>query len=357
MASFSIIIPTWNRADMLHPALESLLAQDHGGLEHEILVVDNGSTDATQDVVRQLAAAHPGRALRAVLEPVPGLVAGRHRGAREARGDVLCFLDDDILADPGWLRSVAEVFALPGTALAGGPCLPAFDVPPPPWLPWLWSEIPDGGTACGYLSLMDLGRAVRPVDPWMVWGLNYCIRSEALAACGGFHPDCMPPALQRYQGDGETGLSRKLKDSGRAAVYHPGALVHHRVPASRLTLDYFERREFYQGVADSYNRIRERGGLEGVSGPRPGDRTPQALRPLPWRTALRRPWRLPRVLADRLRPCPVPRELLARMEKGYADGFAFHQREAAADPALLAWILKPDYFDYALPPRADGAGA
>ena len=73
---------------------------------------------------------------------------------------------------------------------------------------------------------------IKPVDPSYIWGLNFCITKEVFEHCGGFHPDCLPNPLQRYQGDGETGLANKIRDAGFTCVYHPGLAVKHVIPGN-----------------------------------------------------------------------------------------------------------------------------
>jgi hypothetical protein len=187
---------------------------------------------------------------------------------------------------------------------------------------------------CGSLSLIELGMVSKPVDPCLVWGLNFSIRKEVFLKCGGFHPDCIPKALQRYQGDGETGLTVKIKEMRLAALYHPGAAVTHVIPASRLTLEAFERRAFYQGVCDSYARIR-RGGLVPPASSRSWKDTLRPIKEGVYRSALS--WR-----GD-------AKAMLYLMGRANLAGRRFHENECRYDPKLLAWVLKPDYFDYTLP--------
>ncbi len=328
----SVIVPTRNRAEALGRALASLALLDFPRERFEVLVIDNGSTDETRLVAEALVRSHPDLATRIIEEPVPGLLAGRHCGAREARGELLSFIDDDVELDPAWLRAIVDAFEDPAVHLVGGPSLPRYEIPPPPWLEWLWSR--DGAqTLCGDLSLLDLGSRAREIDPSWVWGLNFAIRKETLTALGGFHPDCMPKHLQRYQGDGETGLARKAKARGHKAFYAPGALLHHRIPAARLTVAAFEERYFYQGVCNSYAEIRATGRIPAGSD---------------WKEAgrgLRRLWRSVGSRRGRL---------LARLERARLAGHLFHRREVRRDPALLAWVLRPDYWDYRLP-RPDAA--
>ena len=69
-----------------------------------------------------------------------------------------------------------------------GPLDASFENDPPFWLQDFWTDI-EGGRHCGWLSLIDLGNAIKPVDPSYIWGLNFCIRKETFEHCGGFHPD------------------------------------------------------------------------------------------------------------------------------------------------------------------------
>jgi len=97
------------------------------------------------------------------------------------------------------------------------------------------------------------------MHPNYIWGLDFAIRRRALFDLGGFHPDCISDALQHFQGDGETGLTMKAFVQGYKAVFTSRAKVYHFISASRMTPEYFERRAYYQGVCDSYSRIRREG--------------------------------------------------------------------------------------------------
>lgn len=100
----SVVIPAYNAARFIGQTLESVLAQTHAALD--VVVVDDGSSDATSQVVEALAA-RDGR-VRLVRQPNAGVSVARNRGAAEARGPVLAFLDADDL----WLPHTA------GTLLA-----------------------------------------------------------------------------------------------------------------------------------------------------------------------------------------------------------------------------------------------
>ena len=95
----TVVVPTHDRSSMLARTIESLAEQDYAPME--IVVVDNASTDDTESVVRDLA--RTVRRLRHVLEPQLGVSHARNRGAAEANGELVAFIDDDAVASRGWL--------------------------------------------------------------------------------------------------------------------------------------------------------------------------------------------------------------------------------------------------------------
>jgi glycosyltransferase involved in cell wall biosynthesis len=334
----SIIVPTCNRADSLARTLQSLCAQ-RVQADYQILVVDNGPTDETRRVALEGIAAHPQQMIHYIQEPIPGLLSGRHRGALEAKSDLLIFVDDDIEPEPGWLAAFLDSFRDPTVQLVGGPSLPSYEGQPPDWLEKFWIETPSRGKICTWLSLIDLGDREMVVDPTFVLGLNLGIRRSALLAAGGFHPDCIPDHLQHWQGDGETGLALKLRKLGFLAVYQPRALVRHRISPSRLSVEHFERRGYYQGVCDSYTKIRAT-----AFAPAGRWRLTRDIKSLVGNAGsvlrqLRCSWTEDRDVAD----------IRKRVGRAYNAGFKFHQAAARRHPEVLEWILRKDYWDYRLP--------
>src|SRR5579864_2159978 len=97
----SVVVPTYNRARSVMRTIVSLTEQTLPPME--IVVIDNGSTDDTGDVVRDLARGV--RRLRHIVEPRLGVSRARNRGAGEASGELVAFLDDDAVAAPEWLEA------------------------------------------------------------------------------------------------------------------------------------------------------------------------------------------------------------------------------------------------------------
>jgi len=322
----SLIIPTLDRAPQLRQTLESIRRQSDLS-EYELIVVDNGSKDETMDV----CASFPDLRLTYIFDTTPGSLTGRHRGAQQALGEVFCFLDDDILLDAGWLRTVKQTFrAHSDIDLLTGPSLPLFETEVPGWLDDFWYHPPGGGRFCSWLSLVDMGEDVQEIDPNLVWSLNFCIRRQAFEELKGFHPDYYGPGLEMFQGDGETGLTMKAIAAGKKALYHPGVRVFHHVPTQRLTKEYFGRRAYFQGIADSFSGLR-RGdrGLSIVAS------FLQKLR------GLLRPRRYANVSV---------RDVRLHTEKQYREGYRFHRKWFRRSASVRDWVKKDNYLDVELPP-------
>jgi glucosyl-dolichyl phosphate glucuronosyltransferase len=318
----SVVIPSCGRPVTVEGTVRAVLAADPLGHDTEVVVVDNNSEEQFSVALRSFCESM-GDPVRYVVEPSPGVSAARHRGAREARGDILLFIDDDVEVAPGWLAAVLDAFRDSSVSIVGGPSIPRFLGSVPSWL-WDFVELgPLGGWCCSWISLLDVGRSAE-IDADWIWTLNLSIRRDLFVKVGGQHPCYVPPALQRWQGDGELGLTSKCKALGARATYVHEALIHHLVGPDRLTVEYFGRRAFYQGVCDSFTEIR--------SGKAPSEapREPPEGMAVPWSPG---PWTN--------KAAPIRASVAAQ----YQNGWAFHQREAAQDPKLLEWIRRENFWD------------
>lgn len=112
----SVVIPAWNVAGLLPRCLDSLLAQTHRPLE--IIVVDDGSTDATGEVVRSYHERHP--EVQLVAQPHRGLGPARNTGLSVAQGEYLCFVDADDWVEPDYVAGLLELATSTGADVAMG---------------------------------------------------------------------------------------------------------------------------------------------------------------------------------------------------------------------------------------------
>lgn len=331
MTFVSIIVPTRNRADLLQMALQSLQSQTLLVDSFEVIVVDNGSIDNTREICASFENRIP--QLRYFYEETPGLHVGRNLGMEMAKSEILVFVDDDIIAEQGWLQAIVNTFNDPNVQLVGGPSLPLYDEAPPEWMEAFWTRTPDGKSSCGSLSLLEYGDKECEIDPTLIWGLNYSIRKKTLIDLGGFHPDSFPWELRRFRGDGETAPSVEAKRRGLKAIYQPGACVHHIIPANRMTVEYFERRAFLQGISYSFIRLRQ---------PHDSKSLDNERNEIDWLLPIR-------MLKKGLKKTfaattyDIYRDKKTRIGQSHEAGRSFHQREVQCDPVLLEWVLRKNY--------------
>lgn len=323
----SVIIPTRNRSDLLGSCLESIRHQSPK-VDFEVLVINNGSSDTTQDVIKDYQSKMPN--LTGIFAPEPGLHTGRHAGMIAAKGELLVFADDDIEALPSWLSSIEDAFKNPDVAMVGGNNYPMFLESPPSWLLSLWNRPTFRGyKSISSLSVIEFTRYITEISPYLIWGCNFAIRKDVLLKAGGFHPDGMPKELIRFRGDGETHVSHYVAESGMKCVFHPGASIHHKVTPERMTHAYFHQRGFNQGVSDSYTQLRQQ------------DRfSIRAPRCNLLKRALNLGLRKTQDLLDSADVKQADHELML----GHKEGYAYHQAVYQNDPEVREWVHRPTYF-------------
>ncbi|RAI43658.1 glycosyltransferase [Rhodoplanes roseus] len=222
----TVVVCTYNRASSLRQALPSLVRQEfarHGSFE--ILVIDDGSTDGTAEVVRHLAAESPVR-LRSITVPHGGVAAARNEGVHHALGEWIAFFDDDQDAEPDWLSSLLD-----RAVQSGADCV------------------------AGRIEVVFLGETAGASDPTILklFGSNGSMADEDETGPGsiptvsvGTGNALVRRVLFEKVGLFDRSLSygedaewfRRARRHGAVTVFARNAVVRHLVPAERLQLSY-----------------------------------------------------------------------------------------------------------------------
>ncbi len=222
----SVIVSTRNRAHYLNDCLGSLAVQEHD--QFEVIVVDNGSTDATAEVVEEWIRKDP--RFRMIREGQVGLSRAKNTGIGLARGDLLLFTDDDVMVDRRWIGVYVRFF----TSIKDEPRIVGGKIVPIPddladWPDWVTDSMLDD---LGRLDYQD----ERPLrEAWeYVWGANMAFQAWAVERWGSWDN-----ALGRRGDERGTFEDTEFQDRARAAGaavwFCPGAVVRHRIARRGVT--------------------------------------------------------------------------------------------------------------------------
>jgi GT2 family glycosyltransferase len=196
----SVVVCSYNGGRTMEQCLRSLRALDYP--DYEVIVVDDGSTDATPEILKRFPE------VRAIRQTNQGLSVARNVGLHAATGSIVAYTDDDCFADPDWLTLLVHQLERSGAHAVGGPNL-----------------TPEDGTLAACVAASP-GQPTHVLESDQVAehipGCNMAFRREALLAINGFDP------LYRKAGD-DVDVCWRLQQAGMWITFSPGAFVwHHR---------------------------------------------------------------------------------------------------------------------------------
>jgi GT2 family glycosyltransferase len=215
----SVVVCTHNGSRTIRNTLDALADLDYP--DHEVIVVDDGSSDESAD----FAAAYRVRVIRT---PNRGLGAARNTGMEAATGSIVAYIDDDAYPDPQWLKYIAWTFLTTSYVGVGGPNIPPHD---------------DGPIAecVAYAPGGPIHVLLSAEEAEHIPGCNCAFRRECLKVIGGFDP------IFRAAGD-DVDLCWRLMERGWKIGFQPGAMVwHHR----RNSLRTYWRQQRGYGKAEA----------------------------------------------------------------------------------------------------------
>jgi len=220
LPAVSVIVAVYNAQDTIRDCIESLLHLDYPGPQHELIVVDNGSRDATRSILETY-----GAKLTILHEPTRGPAAARNTGLRGAGGALIAFTDADCVVDRQWLHRLVTPLRDPTVGVVGGrnlarrPC----------------NRIAEFGE-----RIHDHRRAIQDLVPPYAITMNWASRRTVLDEVGAFNP-----SLLRCS---DVDLAYRLLQRGYRLVYEPTAVIYHRNRSTVWTLVHEGYRHGYYGV-------------------------------------------------------------------------------------------------------------
>lgn len=239
----SVIIPTYNGAELLRKSLDTWTQQTMHYDEFEVIVVDNNSTEDIYGVVKSFMGTDTN--IRYVNEITPGATAARHKGVRESKGEYLVFSDNDGLVNSECLTELLKVYQCNSDCVAVA-CK----------IEILWdSEEPEWIEPYKYLlGQLDYGNEIIYRNDLYLNGGLMSIRKDIFEQVYGFNPDLIGSFLI---GDGDTGLVRKLHREKMLIGWSPNSKMLHMQQVNKHgSVDGVALHFYNNGIADSYAKYR-----------------------------------------------------------------------------------------------------
>jgi glycosyltransferase involved in cell wall biosynthesis len=230
----SVVICTYNRAAYIQDAMDSLYHQTINKQQYEIIIVNNNSSDNTIEVCKAWIAAHQDAQYAFYNEAKQGASYARNTGAAVAKGHLLCFMDDDAIAESDYLERIIRFFEEhPDAGGLGGRIIPKYIPEEPTWMSYYVSSMVGNFDYSPTVAVFSLNKY--PLES------NMIIRKIDFDAVKGFN-EALPGVVGtlRIGGEGKD-FFFKLKALGRVIYYDPAIKVQHVVEVSKLTKEYLYR--------------------------------------------------------------------------------------------------------------------
>jgi len=236
----SVLIPTYNRAQVLRETLDALTRVDLCGIDCQIVIIDNNSSDNTAEVVESYLDRLPLALLR---ETRPGKNCALNKGLREAAlKDIVVFTDDDVTPAKNWFQEiVASTIKWPDISVFGGKIDILWpDNKQPEWAAADWIRI-FGFSWHHYAETETLYK-----PPACPFGPNYWVRKLVFKTVPFFDETLGPSPKNRIMGD-ETAFLLELQKHGFKTLYYPYAHVQHRIHPKECRIPALRHRGYTFG--------------------------------------------------------------------------------------------------------------
>lgn len=230
----SIIICSYNRASYISDALTSLYCQSAGLNEFEVIIVDNNSTDNTKEIYAIWRQTNTNGQFTFISETKQGASFARNMGATIAKGEWVCFMDDDAVATPNYVENILKhIQNKPDAVGFGGRIIPKYIPAEPKWMSYYVSSLVGNFDYAPIACAFENGKY--PLES------NMIVKKTVYDQIGGFNVN-LPGVVGtlRIGGEGKE-LFYKILALGHIIYYDPAICVHHVVEVKKLTSEYMYR--------------------------------------------------------------------------------------------------------------------
>ena len=238
----SVVVCTYNRADLLSDALQALVNQALDLCYYEVIVVDNNSSDNTRIVSEQFCSLYSN--MRYFLERRQGVAYARNCGWQNANGEYIAYMDDDCKPPQQWLSIAIDIINRVSPAVFGGPINAFYKTPKPKWYKDSYGshEIGKNAQILGKKECVNLG-----------FGGNMFVKKDVLQFVGGFNTKFGMSGNKIAYGEEVDLIKLIVKNMPSQIMYYdPRLYMYHYVKPERMFLHKIACRYFAHGRYDYY---------------------------------------------------------------------------------------------------------
>ncbi len=239
MKKFSIIIPTYNRPELLDELLNSLIVQQFNPDNFDILVIDNNSKNDVRQQIAGFVAKHPQFDIKYFKEPQQGEQYAWNKGIKEAQGQLLIFVDDDTTFHQDYFATLEKDFSHHLNNLAGGgKVAPVFEYQKPAWI---------NKFVMPYFAEINLGEKTHFPKNKFPYATNMLVSKNIFDKVGLFNTDLMKDKKVIPPGSFERDLFQRIRQAGYPVYYFHDLVVWHFIPQEKINKSYVKEKAIETG--------------------------------------------------------------------------------------------------------------
>lgn len=229
----SIVVCTYNRDKYILTCLEHIEKQTQKKSDFELVIINNNSSDNTDEICRNFIENNRELKTQYYIEKNAGLSYARNKGIELAKGDFICFIDDDGFMLPNYIENlIKHIDSIPELTAFGGKILPKYESQEPKWMTkWLYPlvSIIDKGDTTSFFK-----NKTYPI------GANMGIKKSVFEKIGNFNIHLGRKGSNLIGGE-EKDFFYRLKEIGKNIHYFPNTVIYHIIPDNRTTKEFIQK--------------------------------------------------------------------------------------------------------------------